>query len=255
MNIETWIKIWRGGFLVALLGVSQFIVLCICSMFIYPGGSLVDPATIGYSLSGNYLSDLGRGVSLSNSKNAFGAFLFNSSITVLGISMLPFFLFMPTQAEDRVLPLSIAALIGVISCFSLIAIGQCPVDLFPSMHMVGLFAWLVTMFFASGLHALALLSSKDNPTMLALLSVAVCMFTVSYMYHGMDTAAAVWFAREEIPLQAVLLQKLVVIAGLIWFFAFSAQMLLRTDFSSYRERDVSGDTDDYLEQISDNPRR
>ena len=54
--------------------------------------------------------------------------------------------------------------------------------------------------------------------LLSLVRVGVAMLTVAYVYHATETAAAVMF-RRELPIKSVLLQKLVVLASLIWFFA------------------------------------
>ena len=119
------------------------------------------------------------------------------------------------------------------------------------MHMMALFVWLVLLFLITSIHAMVMLSSNQNPILLSLVSVAVAMLTVSYMYHGTETAAAVMFGRE-IPMQAVLLQKLVVIAGLIWYLTFSIKMLVSADYSDYYERDLGKETDEYISQLGAN---
>ena len=63
MTIDTWIKIWRTGFAVAILGATQFVVCSIIAMVLYPGGTIETKSTSNYSLSQNYLGDLGREVS------------------------------------------------------------------------------------------------------------------------------------------------------------------------------------------------
>ena len=102
--------------------------------------------------------------------------------------------------------------------------------------------------------AICMLTSKEGISVaLSLVSVAVAMLAVSYCYHGTETAAAVVFRREEIPLKSVLLQKLVFISMLIWMFSVSAKLLLTADFSEFYERDVSKETTDYLKDLEDQP--
>lgn len=52
-------------------------------MLIYPGGTPLDATTTGYSLSRNFLSDLGRTVAYNGRPNQLGAFLFTLSLGVL----------------------------------------------------------------------------------------------------------------------------------------------------------------------------
>ena len=87
---------------------------------------------------------------------------------------------------------------------------------------------------------------------LSLVSVAVAMLAVAYIYHGTETAAAVVY-RREIPLKSVLLQKLLMISTLIWMFSVSAKLLLTADFSEFYPRDVSKETDEYLQSLEEEP--
>ncbi len=253
MTIDTWIKIWRTGFAIAILGAAQFVVCSIIAMVLYPGGTIETKATSNYRLSQNYLGDLGREVALNNKDNETGSRIFNGSLILLGVCSIPFFLFLPTHAADRIGWLSVAAIFGVVSSILMIMMGSSPADISPFTHFVALFFWVVTTFFCTSIHAGCMLTSKESPALgMALISVAVAMLTVSYIYHSTETAAAVIYGRE-IPLKSVMLQKLVFVSWLIWVFAFSARTLLVTDFSEYAERRSWQDTDDYLKQLEDQP--
>jgi hypothetical membrane protein len=252
MTIETWIKIWRAGFLISFLGATQFVILCVVAMILYPGGTMLDENSVGYDLSENYLSDLGREVALDRQANAASR-IFNGSLIALGICSLPFFFFMPTHAWDRTGGLTVAAVTGSLAAICLIVMGSNPCDVAPIPHFVALFFWIVAVFFAASIHALCLLTSKEGISVaLSLVSVAVAMLAVAYIYHGTETAAAVLY-RREIPLKSVLLQKLLMIATLIWMFANSAKLLLTSDFSEFYPRDVSKETDDYLQELGAEP--
>ncbi|HUP89163.1 MAG TPA: hypothetical protein VM100_07435 [Longimicrobiales bacterium] len=54
-------------------------------MFCYPGGTPLDAGTRGYSLTHNFLSDLGMTVSYSHAPNRLGAALFVASLLLLVI--------------------------------------------------------------------------------------------------------------------------------------------------------------------------
>ena len=253
MTIETWIKIWKAGFVIAFFGAAQFILLCVVAMVLYPGGTMIDRDAVGYDLSDNYLSDLGREVSLSGQDNRSGSRIYNGSLILLGVCSLPFFFFMPTHAHDRVGWLALAGVIGTAAAVALIVMGSAPCDLSPATHFVALFVWIVAIFLSASLHAICMLTSKEGISMaLSLVSVAVAMLAVAYIYHGTETAAAVLY-RREIPLKSVLLQKLLMIATLIWMFGVSAKLLLTADFSEFYPREVSRETSDYLKELEQEP--
>ena len=250
MPIDTWIKIWRAGFAISFFGATQFLVCCLVAIFMYPGGTIVDKKTNGYSLSENYVSDLGREVSLSRESNRSGSRIFNGSLVLFGICTLPFFFFMPTHAYDKVGWLTTAGICGAIACLALMIMGTNPCDTSPVTHAGAAFTWMVFTFLAASLHGICMLTSKEGISMgMSLVSVAVAMFAAAYFYHGTETAAAILFQRE-VPLKSVLLQKLVGISSLIWLFAFSAKLLLTTDFSEYYERNIAKETESYINDLS-----
>ena len=63
------------------------------------------------------------------------------------------------------------------------------------------------------------------------------------------------FHQSSVPLKSVLLEKLLFITSMIWFLVFSARMLLTTDFSEYRERQLGIDAEDYMSRLGDGPFR
>jgi hypothetical protein len=62
-------------------------VLSIGAMVRYPGGTALDPTTVGYSLSENFLSDLGMTVAYDHRPNRLGAGLFVISLLLLVIGL------------------------------------------------------------------------------------------------------------------------------------------------------------------------
>ncbi len=229
------------------LGVIQFLVCCLIAIWLYPGGTMVDETTMGFSATGNYLSDLGRDVSFSGQDNRLGSAFFNWSLTILGFSILPFFFFMPTQAVDRFGWLIATGILGGLSALALVVMGLSPINLYPMQHVLALLFWMFTLFWASIVHGMAMLTSKVNPTWLSLLSIFVSVIAIWYMYFGMQTAMAVWF-EQEIPLQAALLQKFLVILSMIWILSFSVKMLLTTDFSEFYKRKDT-ETEQYVSDL------
>ena len=62
-------------------------VLAVVAMFLYPGGTVLDASTRGYSLSRNFLSDLGMTVAYDGQPNRIGATLFTISVLVLVLGL------------------------------------------------------------------------------------------------------------------------------------------------------------------------
>ena len=78
----------RHGILQCVLRtVGLGLALALGAMLRYPGGTALDAATKGYSMSRNFLSDLGMTVSYSGRSNSFGASLFVASLLVLVIGL------------------------------------------------------------------------------------------------------------------------------------------------------------------------
>ena len=69
-----------------MIGVTQYILLCSIAMIFYPGGTELNPTTLGYSFCMNQMSDLGRTQSLSEEPNHISMFLFMIAVIFVNIS-------------------------------------------------------------------------------------------------------------------------------------------------------------------------
>ena len=73
------------------LGIFLFVILNFISMVIYPGGTIIEPDTKGYSFFYNFLSNLGESTAKNGEDNIVSAYLFNSSMLILAISYFLFY--------------------------------------------------------------------------------------------------------------------------------------------------------------------
>ena len=73
------------------VGIFLFVVLNFISMLIYPGGTIIEPETKGYSFFYNFLSNLGESTAKNGEDNIVSAYLFNSSMLILAISYFLFY--------------------------------------------------------------------------------------------------------------------------------------------------------------------
>ena len=114
-----------------------FTISVFISMFFYPGGNIHDPSQIGYSISHNFLSDLGGYKSHSGLSNLISFLIFNFSMilfTLIGIS----FLFIPKLFKEDIISFIISIIGSVFLFFGTIffaGIGLTPHDLHLDAHI------------------------------------------------------------------------------------------------------------------------
>lgn len=218
VRLESWPAVWRWGNGVACAGVAQFLLVAFVAAKLYPGG---------YSFFGHFVSDLGRTRTLSGEPNLGGAIAFDASLALLGLTTIPFFLFLPTHAPDKAERLWIAAGLGVLSSLALAVIGATPYNLASGPHYTALFVWIVTLLAAASLHALALLCSREGTGLFALPSVGLAMVLAYYLARGVECISVPGLERRpEALAAAIATQKYVVGAVLAWYAALSARMLI-----------------------------
>ena len=96
-----------------------FVVSVITAIYFYPGGNIHDSAQRGYSITHNFLSDLGGYQSHSGVANSLSAFFFNTSMVMfLGVGIA--FLFVPRLFKEN--PLNLALAIAGSIFFSLVVL-------------------------------------------------------------------------------------------------------------------------------------
>ena len=107
-------------------------------MLLYPGGTALDHATVGYRVAGNFLSDLGMTVAYDGQPNHTAAALFVASIVLLVVGMggaLVGFvrLYAANQAARR-LAWGAAAL-GLLDCLCFLGVALATEDRAMSLHV------------------------------------------------------------------------------------------------------------------------
>jgi hypothetical membrane protein len=241
MNLDTGIRLWRWGNAVSCFGVAQFLFLSALAMRSYPGGTMGDRQTMGYSFSENFLSDLGMTRSWSGKPNGTASLLFNTAMVVLGFSIIPFFLFLPSHAPDQWESLRIAAMFGVVSALALVGIGLSPFDVHPGAHMAALVLWVMSLSSAAVLHFGALWASKQCSPLIALLSFGLAAAISLYMVVAM--------AADQ---KAVIMQKCLVLYALVWYMVFGVRMVLTAELRPPdRDRRLRRETGEYLRRLNE----
>ena len=73
------------------IGIFLFVIFNFISMIIYPGGTIIEPESKGYSFFYNFLSNLGEWKAKNGEDNIVSAYLFNSSMLTLALSYFLFY--------------------------------------------------------------------------------------------------------------------------------------------------------------------
>ena len=80
-----------------------FIAFQLLGMKAYPGGTMYDASTQGYSFSKNFFSDMGAYVARNGDPNYFSMILFAMSLTIVGITFISYYLLLPRLlGSDRI---------------------------------------------------------------------------------------------------------------------------------------------------------
>lgn len=137
------IRMRHTPFTVAPKAVGFAVVLALGSMARYPGGTALNHSSQGYSLSGNFLSDLGMTVAYGGQRNILGALLFVLSLgtLVVGLGNCLFGLVRLCAQEPRARPVAyLAAAIGLLVCLAFAGVALTPENRVMTLHV---FATLV----------------------------------------------------------------------------------------------------------------
>lgn len=187
----------------ACAGLAQFLLALGYAMTHYPGG---------YSFFGNFLSDLGRTRNWGGEDNLICSMVFNRSIVALGLSLLPFFAFVPSTLGSGARTSWLFALGGAVSAAGLIGIGLTPYDVYFVAHHVALVAWLAPMFLLAIIYlALAFESDNASPGLIGC-TIALILAVLAYGtvgFHGGYVA----------------MQKVTAVLSIIWFVVLASRIV------------------------------
>ena len=137
----------RAGFL--RYAAIQFVVLTVCAMIAYAGGTWFDPRTAHYEFTGNFLSDLGATRSLSGATNYVSSALFFVALATNGAALVAFswawrgFAFGHRRARFAGY---MSAVLGTASGLAFIGVAVTPWNLLLDVHnafVVGAFGLLM----------------------------------------------------------------------------------------------------------------
>ncbi len=171
----------------AIIGVLQFLACTTIAISLYPRS---------FSFSENYLSDLGR-------KSFDYHYLFNGSLILLGVSLIPLYGLLKATDPRRSVMMTVTSVFGVITACGLIGLGLTPIDRMFVLHHVALAMWLFPMLYMSVAFFVA--ASRSPYAGVGFLSASLIMVIVMIAT----------LLRTEIT-SYVLMQKAIVVCGIVW---------------------------------------
>ena len=204
-----------------------FIVAVTAAVYFYPGGNIHDPTQLGYSITHNFLSDLGGYQSHSGAVNFPSAFFFNLSMFMfVGVGVA--FLFVPRLfSGDRLTYL--LAMVG--SGFFLVGtaffagVGLTPHDLYREAHIflaVNAFRFLIPGSFAY----LIVLLRSPVANKYALVTMFYLGCTSAYVIYQLVSGSPL-DSQDEMVRQATIQKSIVLVSVATIFslsFAFASQL-------------------------------
>jgi hypothetical protein len=195
-----------------------FVVFTAIAMLLYPGGSMADPASRGYSFFNNFFSELGLTVTRNGTPNTSSMVLFITALTLAGLGLVLFFVavsqfFWRTHAL-RVLSV-LGSVFGVIAGLCYVGVAFTPADLALGPH--GQFTmWAFQAFLVAAVfYAVATLLNRNYPTVYALVYIAFTALLAGYVWlmmsgPGLDTPRGVMIQATG--------QKIIVYAAIVCAF-------------------------------------
>ena len=178
--------------LVALLGILQF------AYCVYHAANVTPD---GYSISEHFLSDLGRTKTHSGRDNTACADIFNRSVMLLGVSLIPFFsVISKTLEEGRWIVCSS----GIFASLGLICIGATPYDKHEVEHYMALGLWICSMLVLVVAIPAVVKLNRTCSAVLVIGTVLVVVAVGAYAFAGSHSRHVVY-------------QKVLAIVAVIWF--------------------------------------
>jgi hypothetical membrane protein len=193
------------------IAATQFILCLIIAEALYPG----------YSVSGNYISDLGVGPS---------AIVFNASVFLLGLLILT-----ATYLQRRSPNLK-----TLNTMLLLMAIGSMGVSIFTKNFTLAHGAVSSAAFFFAGLSAIT--ASKVLPKPLSQISIvlgamtltALALFTAGLIASGSMTSSIAYDSIFYLGLGPGGMERMIVYPALIWLAAFGAHLITKQETQKNR---------------------
>jgi hypothetical membrane protein len=198
-------KVKMAG-LLFFLAVTQFVLCFIIAEALYPG----------YSVSGNYISDLGVGPS---------AIVFNSSVFLLGLLLLAGIYFLRHSANFKIVNIMLV----------LMGIGAMGVGVFTKDFTLVHGAVSSAAFFFAGLSAIVSFKVLQKPFSLlsvilgAMTLAALALFSAGIVASGSITSTTAYDSTFYLGLGPGGMERMIVYPALMWLAGFGGHLVTKQE--------------------------
>jgi len=197
------------------LGCGLYVVLTFIAMLAYPGGTLTDGTTVGYSFFQNFFSDLGRVTAPNGQLNRVSMILFIVAESVVGIGMVFFFIafrdFFKADRAGRLLSL-LGTVAGIASGLCFVGVALAPADLYLDVHIQFVFWAFRTFLISVVTYAYVIFRQNNYPRSYGWIFVFFTVFLATYL--GLLTYGPGLTTSRGVVIQAVG-QKIIVYVSVI----------------------------------------
>jgi hypothetical membrane protein len=209
-------RIWpRQVFQYFFCACGLFVVFTAIAMLTYPGGTVTDSTTVGYSFFQNFFSDLGRVTAPDGQSNRVSMILFLVAEIVVGIGMVCFFVaFRELFKGDRTgrWVSLLGTLVGIASGLCFAGVALAPADLYLGVH-IQLVLWAFRAFLVSvAIYAYVIFRQNDYPRRYGWIFVGFSLLLAAYLV--LLTYGPGPFTPEGMVIQAVG-QKIIVYVSVV----------------------------------------
>jgi len=206
---------------IVLRFVPLFFIIAVCiGIVFYPGGNIHNPEQAGYSLTHNFLSDLGGYQSHSDEVNFISGFFFNMGMFLFATVGIAFLFVARLFREDSLNTglASVGSMFFLVGTVFFAAVGLTPYDLYLDLHVFFAVNAFRLMVPGSALYLVVLLRSEvSNRYTLFTATYLACV--VAYVIYQLVSGNAL-DSPEEMIRQASI-QKLIVLVTVMTMFSLS----------------------------------
>ncbi len=231
----------RHVFSFAVIGVIQYILFTTIGMFMYPGGTYLNPGSDRYIFTENFLSDLGRTVVHNGTPNTFSAILYATALTLVGITiMLSFSRYGSLFKKDNVnkyLGYTLTAL-GFFAGLSYIMVAAIPSNLNRPLHINFVFIAFLLLLMAVIVLMVGIYRSPKYPKRAGhalVFTVIVLAGYVALMFFGPDPRSTIQGLEIQVVGQKIIAYFMLSSLGLQAWMA--RRYLVRFGELEYEEED------------------
>ena len=171
---------------IALGSYYGFIGTLLLAVYYYPGSTHADNYTLGYSMTHNFLSDLGLTITYSGAQNFLSSTLFVLATTLVCIGLIAYFLVMPAIVNKNILSkilAQIGSFSGILCGIAFMAVGFTPHNYYPDAHMFAVKFGFQLFLVVIVLHSISIMKNKvDLSRNLVWIYVVFMLILCYYIY-------------------------------------------------------------------------